>query len=250
VPVVENEIRLMAYVDDELDPETASEVEALIAVDPEARRLAELFRDTATLLRSACAERFYTAPPLPPLPRRRPFVEVSRRYANLAAVAVVAVAVGLGGGILMASWPVSEREHLIDEIAEYHGVQSKETKRLVEVPSSEADDLTTWLGRRLERHLEVPDLSALGLQFAGGRMLVIDHKPVAEFLYTRPNGPPVALCIARTGTESADVRVERRADLHLASWQEGGYTYVIAGILSPSDARAVAVRAKTQLSSY
>jgi anti-sigma factor RsiW len=250
VPAVENEIRLMAYVDGELDPETASEVETLIATDPEARRLVELFRDTAALLRSACAEQFYADPTLPLLPRRRPIVEVSRRYANLVAVAAVAVAMGFGGGILMASWPVSEREQLVDEIAEYHSVQSKETKHLVEVPPSEAADLTTWLGRRLERHLEVPDLSGSGLQFAGGRMLVINYKPVAEFLYTRPNAPPVALCIARTGTESADVRVERREDLHLASWQEGGYTYVIAGILSPAGAQAVAERAKTQLSSY
>jgi anti-sigma factor RsiW len=246
---MENEIRLMAYVDGELDPETAREVEALVAVDPEARRLVELFRDTATLLRSACAEQFYAESALPLLPRRPPIVEASRRYANLAAVAVVALVAGFGGGTLMASWPVSEREHLVDEIAEYHSVQSKETKHLVEVPSSEADDLTTWLGRRLERHLEVPDLSASGLQFAGGRMLVINHKPVAEFLYTRPNGPPVALCIARTGAESADVRVERREDLHLASWQDGGYAYIIAGILSPTDAQAVAERAKTQLGS-
>jgi anti-sigma factor RsiW len=248
---MENEIRLMAYVDGELDPKIASEVEALIATGPEARRLVELFRDTTALLRSACAEQFYADPALRLLPNRRPLVEVSRRYSKVAAVAVIAVSVGFGGGILMTSWPVSEREQLVDEIAEYHSVQSKEAKHLVEVPSSETDDLTTWLGQRLERHLEVPDLSASGLQFAGGRMLVVNHKPVAEFLYTRLNGPPVALCIARrTGAASADVRVERREDLHLASWQEGGYTYVVAGVLSPADAQAVAERAKTQLSSY
>ena len=80
-------------------------------------------------------------------------------------------------------------------------------------------------------------------------MVVIDGKPVAAFLYTRANAPPVALCIARTGAEPADVRVDRRGDLNLASWQEGGYTYVIVGVLSPSDARAIAERAKMQLSS-
>jgi anti-sigma factor RsiW len=79
-------------------------------------------------------------------------------------------------------------------------------------------------------------------------MLVVDGKPVAELMYTRANGPPVALCIARTGAEPASVRVDRRGDLHLASWQEGGYTYVIAGILSPADAEAIAERAKAQLS--
>jgi anti-sigma factor RsiW len=79
-------------------------------------------------------------------------------------------------------------------------------------------------------------------------MLVVDGKPVAEFMYTRANGPPVALCIARTGAEPADVRVDRRGDLHLASWQEGGYTYILAGRLTPADAEAIAERARTQLS--
>jgi anti-sigma factor RsiW len=244
---MDDEIRLMAYVDGELGPEEAREVEALIAADPEAQRLVGQFRATANLLRSACAENFYASPALRLPSPRPPLAHAWRRYGSIAAAAVVALFFGFGGGMLAANWPISQRDHLVDEIAEYHSVQSKETKHLVEVPSAEADDLKTWLGRRLERHLEVPDLSASGLQFAGGRMLVVDGKPVAEFMYTRASGPPVALCIARTGAEAAGVRVDRRGDLHLASWQDGGYTFVVAGIMSPEEAEAVAARAKAQL---
>ncbi len=53
------ELRLMAYVDGELDAEEAREVEALIAADPEARRTVAKFREAAALLRAACAEGFY-----------------------------------------------------------------------------------------------------------------------------------------------------------------------------------------------
>jgi hypothetical protein len=28
--------------------------------------------------------------------------------------------VGFGGGILVANWPISEREQFIDEVADYH----------------------------------------------------------------------------------------------------------------------------------
>jgi len=245
---MENEIRLMAYVDGELDAESAREVEALIAADPDARRLVEQFRETTTLLRAACAEGFYANPTMRLPPRRRPIVETYRRYTNLAAVAVVALVMGFGGGMLIANWPISDREQFINEVADYHTVQSKETKHLVEVPATQADDLKTWLGRRLDRHLVVPDLSASGLEFAGGRMLVIDGQPVAQFMYTRANGPPVALCIARVGGDAAEVRIDRRGDLNLASWQDGKYTYVIVGVLSPADAQAIAERAKAQLS--
>jgi anti-sigma factor RsiW len=244
---MDRDTRLMAYVDGELSLEEAQEVEALIAADPEAQRLVEQFRQTAGLLRTACAENFYANPAMRLPSSRRTFAQGLRRYASVAAVALVAIIFGIGGGVLVANWPISQRDHLIDEIAEHHSVQSKETKHLVEVPSAEADDLKTWFGRRLERPLEVPDLSASGLQFAGGRMLVVAWKPVAEFMYTRASGPPVALCIAHTGAEPAGVRVDHRGDLHLASWQEGGYTYVIVGDLSPAEAEALAERARSQL---
>jgi anti-sigma factor RsiW len=244
---MDDDIRLMAYVDGELSPEEAREVEALIAADPAAQRLVEQFRQTANLLRAACAETFYANPGLRLPSRGRPLAQAWRRYGSAAAAAAVALVFGFGGGMLVSNWPISERDHLVNEIAEYHDVQSKETKHLVEVPSTEADDLKTWLGRRLERHLEVPDLTASGLRFAGGRMIVMDGKPVAEFMYTRANGPPVALCIAHTGAAAAGLRVDRRGDLHLASWQDGGYTYVVAGIMSPEEAEAVAARAKAQL---
>jgi anti-sigma factor RsiW len=172
-----------------------------------------------------------------------------RRYATVAAAAAVALILGFGGGMAVSGWPGSERQHLVTEIAEYHSVQSKETRHLVEVPSTDADHLKTWLGQRLERRLDVPDLSGAGLKFAGGRMLVIDGKPVAEFMYTRTDGPPVALCIARTGAETAGVEVDRRGDLRLASWQGEGYTYVIAGMMSAADAAAVAEQARSQLKS-
>jgi len=244
---MEKDIRLMAYVDGELGPDEAREVEELIASDAEAQRLVEQYRQTATLLRAACAETFYANPALRLPAVRRPVAPILRRYAGVAAAAAVALIFGFGGGMVVSGWPVSQREHLVSEIAEYHNVQSKETRHLVEVPSSDADHLKTWLGQRLERRLDVPDLSGSGLKFAGGRMLVIDGKPVAEFMYTRANGPPVALCIARTGAEPAGVEVDRRGDMHLASWQTEGYTFVIAGIMSAADAAAMAEQARAQL---
>jgi anti-sigma factor RsiW len=243
-----HELQLMAYVDGELDAEAMREVEALLAADPEARHTVAKFRETAALLRAACAEGFYAGGQahLLPVPTR-PVRRAVRRYAILAAVAVVAVILGFGGGLVSSTWVTSGRQHLIDEIAEYHSVQSRETKHLVEVPASESADLTTWLGRRLDRHLEVPDLSRDGLRFAGGRMLVIDRQPVAALIYTRDDGLPVALCIARTEGTASSVRIDRRGELNLASWADGAYTYIVVGDLAAAEARAIAERAAPQL---
>jgi len=248
--MINNELRLMAYVDGELDAEAAREVEALLAADPEARRTVAKFREAAALLRAACAEGFYAdgmagVPPVPIGPVRRAF----RRFASHAAVAIVAVVVGFGSGVVSSNLMTSERQHLVDEVAEYHSVQSRETRHLVEVPATESDDLTTWLGRRLDRHLAVPDLTQAGLHFAGGRMVVIDRKPVAALIYTRENGPPVAICIIRGASGALGVRIDRRGEQNLASWTDGAYTYIIVGDLTDADARGLAERAAPQLRS-
>ena len=56
------EYRLIAYVDGELAPDQASEVERLIAADQEARTLVRVYQETAKVLREACADGFYAAP--------------------------------------------------------------------------------------------------------------------------------------------------------------------------------------------
>jgi len=48
---------LVAYVDGELDPDAAPDVEALLATDPHALQRVEMFRETAALLRDACGDR-------------------------------------------------------------------------------------------------------------------------------------------------------------------------------------------------
>jgi anti-sigma factor RsiW len=54
--------RLIAYVDGELAPDQASEIERLIEGDDEARALVRVYRETAKVLREACADGFYAAP--------------------------------------------------------------------------------------------------------------------------------------------------------------------------------------------
>jgi anti-sigma factor RsiW len=49
------------------------------------------------------------------------------------------------GGAIWGGRATSERSHLIDEIAEYHEIFSRETQHLVEVPAEQAAELTTWL---------------------------------------------------------------------------------------------------------
>lgn len=228
---------LMAYADGELDADTARAVEAVVGSDPEAYAKVEMFRHTSGILRAACAEGFYVSglDHLRALPR--PSRSAGRRvYAAAAAACLVAAVAGFGGGRLSYGHE-SARDALLNEVAEYHKVFSHEGLHLVEVPAENSAELQDWLGQRLGRKLPVPDLSTLGMRFAGGRMLVVDGRPVGELMYVRPAGLPVAVCVTRLDGAPQPLRVDTREDMTLASWTDGHHAYVVVGDL---DAKAAA----------
>lgn len=240
---------LMAYADGELDGEQVLEVEALIATQPAVRRTIERHQQTTASLRAACAEGFYASGHINlPRPSVRPRL---RHYAGWAIAATVAGIMGFSGGTVWKSDFSSPRDRLVAEVAEYHEVFSHETKHLVEIPASQSDELKTWLGNRIGRNINVPDLNRLGLQFAGGRMLVVDGKPIAELMYTRDSGGPIALCIAESGgaptSALASIQLDRKGALTLASWYSGQHTFVVVGEADETTIRDVARQSLPQI---
>jgi anti-sigma factor RsiW len=242
------DVRLSAYVDGELDAAQAASVERLLASDARARARVAEFRETTGLLRAACAEDFYRgglAHLLPPT--RTPRIWQPRRAMLAIAASVLAAVIGFGGGAAWMAQGGSARDALLSEVAEYHEVFSRETAHLVEFGPERADQLFAWLGERLHRRVLAPDLRDEGLVFAGGRMLVVDGKPVAELMYTRAGGRPVAFCIAFADGTTAPMRVDARGPQHLASWQDGLHTFVVVGELDKVSAQRIAERIAHQI---
>ena len=120
-----DEETLMAYVDGELDPPRAAEVEALLAEDAEARATVQMFRDSAAALRGAfdpilrepVPERLLAAVNAPPTGKVHD-IRLARRGAwsrflpqtAWAQAAAVALLVGTGAGYLTAQWRSSALE--------------------------------------------------------------------------------------------------------------------------------------------
>ena len=222
----------------------------LLAVDPRAQRAVELYRETAGLLRAACGDHAYAAdaerllPAAPCVLRRAP-----RYYGWGVAAALAAGVAGFVGGAGWAGWPMSAQAALADEVAEYHAVYAREERHLVEVSADQMDDITGWLGKRLDRRLEVPDLTTEGLRFAGARMLVVSGRPVAQFVYTRAQGRPLALCIVKLAGTAAPARLEQHGEQRTALWQDGNYAYVMVGEVGDDKLRSIVEHAAQQLRS-
>ena len=182
-----------------------------------------------------------------PVPARGTVQRALRSRWGLATAASIAAMVMFGGGVMWGGRAPSERDGLLDEIAGYHGVYSRETAHLVEVPDSQAGQLTAWLGERLDHEIKVPDLADAGLHFAGGRMLVVNDRPVAELMYTRARGRPVAVCVTQIDGKPWSMVVEQHGALRTASWTKDAYAYVVVGEIGDAQALEIAWLAKTQI---
>ena len=108
--------------------------------------------------------------------------------------------------------PSARGPDVVDEIAEYHAVFSRQPDSSGRRCRPRARrNSPSWLGRRACNAVStIPDLAAEGLRFAGGRMLVVNGAPVAQFMYTRAQGLPVAVCIGQSEGAAQPVAVERR----------------------------------------
>ena len=261
----DDDLLLVSYVDGELDPEAMRKVETLISADPRVRETVEMFRDTAAILRAACGEEFYqpsdkvSSPPAPGLarpsgiagakhlfgrPRRaRPFL----RYGAALAASVTMAIIAFGGGALWAGGAPTVHDELVNEVASYHQIYSRETRHLVEVPADQTEHLTAWLGKHLDRKLVVPDLTPLGLHVAGGRMVIINNHPVGQLMYTRDQGLPAGVCVTQLRGAPAALSIESRGALRLAVWEDGSYAYVVVGELDAGAARDIAARVEAEL---
>lgn len=247
----DRDVKLSAYLDGELDPAAAAEIEALLARDPDAAARLRDLRQVTEFLRAAYAENLdaMAGPPQSPAARSagRAAIRRTRIGAALALAAAVVLAVlAFDAGRRFGAAGLSGRAELVDEIAGYHRVFARETTHLVEIPADRSDELVAWFGDRLGRPLVIPDLSARGYAFAGGRLLVIADKPVAQLFYTRPGALALGICLTPGHDDDRSLRYDYRSDLSLVSWTDALSTWVVVGDLPEAATRTIAAEITRQ----
>jgi anti-sigma factor RsiW len=246
----DRETLLLAYADGELDVEKAREAERLLETDPRAREQLRIYRDTAAMLRAACAEPLYGDVPeklVATVEREHPRSPVPRRQIFALAASLLLAVVGFAAGYGVGTRPPSPYEALIDEIAQYHPVYARDAAHLVEIPASRTGELEAWMSERIGRKLPVPDLSAAGFDFAGGRIVVVDGQSVAQLLYTRPGTLPLGVCVTALAAAPQPERIHRRDQVNLISWSDGRYAYIVVGEIPDDTLRTLAAHVTEKL---
>ena len=267
-----DDVMLMAYVDGEVDAATAREIEAALAGDPALAVRVQHLRDSAMMARGAFAEVLHEPVPdrliaalggpahVPEGKSADNVVPLQRRTASwtprraalgwAAAASIAALVIGYGVGEMrpqhleLAGLQNSSSQRWLDNVAGHYRVAenafASKDKLLVDFTASDVPGLEKWFGAKLNRKLEVPNLTSKGLNTQGGRLVLINDKPAAQFLYSSDKGELVELVIAFTDEAYQPEQIARKGNVNIVYWRDNGYAYAFAGTMDASRLQAIA----------
>lgn len=238
---------LMALIDGVLDPDRARQIEQYAQHDA----------DLATTIAALRAQHKSLRESLEPMleetiPQRLLQVRAPSRL-SLKRVAAVFVWISIGvtvGGLV--SWQYLSREgsanpviarrspapdlpRFVHQAAVAYAVFAPEVRHPVEVTSTDAKALNTWLSKRLQRPMQAPDLSHLGFSLIGGRLLPAElTKPAAQFMYEDRQGQRITMYLRGMAepTPETAFRFADQSGINTFYWVEGDWGYALSGELS------------------
>lgn len=207
-PILEEDLH--AYVDDALAAPRRREVREYLAHHPEAARQVEAYAAHRQGLRDALAP--IADEPLPPALNLARLVQAHaqreqqdrqaphRRWPwGMAAAVVFALGLGTSAGwSLRGDMPPGGDagiSALAREATRSYVVYASDTVRPVEMGPSQRTELVDWVSSRLGRKVAIPDLSASGYNFIGGRLVMTAHGPAGLFMYDDAGGSRLALTV-------------------------------------------------------
>lgn len=255
-PIDEDDLH--AFVDGRLAPKRRPMLQRYLDANPDAARRVAAYQAQREALRAT----FLTSPAemLPPrlelaniLAERR-----GRRFAlwRIAAAITVALGAGAAGGWFLHQPPAPGRSNLAMQLLEQealasHRVYASDRRHPIEVGASEEAHLKQWLSNRLGRTVAPPDLSTLGYNLIGGRLLATERgAPAALFMYDDAAGQRLSLLLRPMAPDlKASPADMGQAGISGCAWIAKGMGYAVVAALPDSELDRVADQVRAELSS-
>lgn len=232
-PISEND--LQAYVDARLDVGRRAEVEAYLARHPDTAERIAAYRRHNEMLHALLDPTLNEPIPEGMLPRhtRTAPMLLSRPW-RYAAVLGWLLLGGIGGWTLHATHAAAGRDlsvRLAQPAAIAHAVYAAEVRHPVEVGVGQEAHLVSWLSKRLGQPLHTPNLTALGYQLIGGRLLPADNGPAAQFMYQDQRGRRLTLYVRTDKKDERETafRFAQEDGISVFYWVDHSLGYALSG---------------------
>jgi anti-sigma factor RsiW len=237
---MDEDAELVALIDNELDPEARSRLLARLKDDATLRKRHEMLLETGALI-AAAFEGLLKAAPLDRLRAAIPKADPSPVVPRLFSGTLRALAAGIVIGVLaagIATWTVAgfsprgeDEDDWRTAVVEYMQLYTNETFAFDDSNLSSEDRRLGAIGEKLNLRLAPETLTISGLRFRTAQLLSYDGAPLAEIVYVDAHGAPVLFCVFGGARADAEAHSERRGDLSLTSWTNGGRSYLVIGRL-------------------
>jgi anti-sigma factor RsiW len=235
-----NDDDLHAAADGRLPPERQAEVEAAIAGSADAAARVGFYRHLNAALHTGYD--FMLSEPVPARltarPRRRTWHALTR-----VAAAVALLAVGGASGWLvrdLSGGYEQQAEALADLAAEAHVVYASQVSNPVEIPKAEQDHLLALLSKNLDRPVRAPDLSAIGYDFLGGRLLPSGRNMAGQLMYQNMTGNRVTLYFTpAVDQRDSAFRFIPVEGVSVYYWHDDNFAYALASEVTREQLKAI-----------
>ncbi|HEV7323055.1 MAG TPA: anti-sigma factor [Ensifer sp.] len=126
--------------------------------------------------------------------------------------------------------PIATADSLPRQAQSAFLVYASEVRHAVEVGADEQTHLANWLGKRLDHPLTIPDLSTLGFSLVGGRLLPVNGKAGAMFMYEDGTGRRLTVLLGRNDdNRETSFRIDESDGVETFYWIDGPLGYAVTG---------------------
>jgi anti-sigma factor RsiW len=255
-PVHEDDLH--AFIDGQLAADRRTAVQRYLDANPEAARRVAAYQAQRAELRDV-----FLVPEAGTLPPRLDLANLleerrSGRIARWRIAAMITLTLGIGatGGWFLHQPSVLGRNALALQLLEQealasHVVYAADRRHPIEVGASDEAHLKQWLSNRLDRKVAPPDLSSLGFQLIGGRLLATEHgAPAALFMYDDTAGQRLSLLLRPMARDLKSPETDiAQAGINGCAWIAKGMGYAVVAALPESELDRVADKVRAELGS-
>jgi anti-sigma factor RsiW len=270
--------QLTALLDGETTPEQKHELEERIATDEGARRLYDKLRHGADFGRRRLEDVLKEPVPLalvrsiksvqppkaPVAPRAtRPSLKLSPSGPKALAAALILFAAGCGVGYLVGIGPgdptPGDDQHVTDDsprtkdwlndVAGYQRMIIRQPRHLVEVPASQAEEISSWLTSTVGVAFRVPDLTGEGWTFQGARVVLVDGRPAGQLVYSSADGDLISIYFRKDSqpADTEDFKETIKDEVGLVTWHNAGTSYALVGPSAEASLSQIAMEVAAEI---
>ena len=228
---------LHAYVDKQLSEKKAQAVEELIRKDPQIAAKVHQWQQQNDLITQHFDHKYSDEIPerlnIDKLNQSQKIPSSLPRYYSMAASIFLMLISGMTGWYLKdLSDPIQQNKiSFVNSAISAYEVFSVEVLHPVEVSVDKKAHLVSWLSKRVDHPLKVPELQQYGYKLLGGRLLAMKKgQPAAQFMFEDDTGERITLLVSKyTSYNDHSLLFKKDKKVNAFYWMDNNIAYSVSG---------------------